>query len=403
MAVVQQIEAYSVSQLNYYLKEILLEDEFLNSIAVKGEISGYKEHKSGHIYFTLKDQKSSISCVIFRRYKSNLTFVPENGMDIVAFGSVFLYEKDASCQLYVEEIFAVGAGRDFLALDQLKKTLAQEGLFDEKLKKPLPLFPQRIAVVTSAEGAAWADIQRIAYDRWPQISLDLFPTLVQGEAAAAQIAAAIIQADKKAYDLIIVARGGGSYEDLSAFNTELVVRAIAAAKTPIITAIGHEIDYTLADLAADIRAATPSHAAELSVPDSHKWQTVLQHYQERLEAAVKEQLARKRAAWQILSDNPLFTQPSLILRTKQMALDTAEQSLLELGQRALEKREQQVIALATELNLLNPLSVLARGYAFCTKDDGQILLDARQADIGEKINVTLHKGLLCCRVDDKEL
>ncbi len=403
MAIDCQAQIYNVSQITYYLKELLAEDEVLCSVAIKGEISGYKRHSSGHIYFSLKDESSALRCVIFRSYASHLAVDLADGMEIVAFGRVALYEKDGCCQLYAQEVFAVGEGKGSAATEQLKRILAAEGLFDEKVKKPLPFFANSVAVVSSVEGAAWADVQKIAKRRWPNIDLRLFATLVQGPLAPQQIAAAIAKADKAGCDILIVTRGGGSAEDLAAFDTEPVVRAIAAVHTPVITAVGHEIDFTLADLAADIRAATPSQAAELAVPDAEAWLARLRHYGQRLAAAAEKQLVEKKGRWRHLADKPIFAQPPLVLAGKAQALDEAGESLRLRFTSALQEKGRQLAVAAQALRMLDPLSVLSRGYALCSTEKGRLLTEAEQAEIGQKLQVRLAKGSLRCRVEEKEL
>ncbi|MGI6361916.1 MAG: exodeoxyribonuclease VII large subunit [Bacillota bacterium] len=380
MAEVVEFKRYSVSDLNYYLKELLLEDDFLTSLAIQGEVANYKEHSSGHVYFTLRDEKAAIRCVMFRHQARKLTFSPQNGMQIVVFGSASLYERDGSCQLYAQELFADGVGQEFMALEQLKEKLAQEGLFAQKNKKPLPFFAKSIGVVSSAEGAAWADIQKVAYQRWPHVELMLYPTLVQGEAAAQKVAEALLKADQNGHDVLLLSRGGGSSEDLAAFNTETVVRAIATAKTPIITAIGHEVDFTLADLAADVRAATPSHASEIIVPDQEVWQGVLQQYQERLQTLCLRKISDKRAD-----------------------VDVIERRLHERAEARYRQKEEQFIKAMAALDHLNPLAILERGYALCTDQADRQICDSRQVELGQELQVRLARGVLLCQVTGKEL
>ncbi|MEG1661974.1 MAG: exodeoxyribonuclease VII large subunit, partial [Clostridiales bacterium] len=260
-----QPRIFSVAELNNYLREYLAEDDFLRELAVRGEIAGFKAHSSGHIYFNLREQGVSIKTVMFRSYAAHLDFLPEDGMEVVVIGGVALFERDGVCQLYATMLLPAGAGVLAKAKDKLKQTLQAEGLFAPQRKKPIPAYAENIGVITSGEGAAWADIQKVAYSRWPGVRLQLYAAAVQGTNAPSQLAAALAKADQGGHDVLICGRGGGSTEDLAAFDSEQVVRAIAAVATPLISAVGHEVDVTLADLVADMRAATPSQGAELAV------------------------------------------------------------------------------------------------------------------------------------------
>ena len=391
-------KVYSVSQVNYYLKQYLAEDELLANIWLRGEISGYKRHSSGHIYFSLKDEVSSLRCVMFRSYASSLKFDPGTGMDVMAYGSISLYERDGNCQLYVREILPAGAGAQALALEELKKKLAGEGIFDQEIKKPLPRFPQRIAVVTSREGAAWADIQKVTYSRWPGMELVLFPTLVQGEKAPQSIAQAICQADQAGCDVMIVGRGGGSYEDLMAFDTEEVVRSIYQSRTPVVSCVGHESDFSLADLAADVRAATPSHAAQLTVPDIG----ILDQYQKRLKDAYIRSLKHKRDQVNEKARRAPFLRPQALLETRDREVERFYENIQKQTLSNLEKRRQKSAILIAKLDLLSPLATLARGYSVSTDREGKILRSVSRINLGEEIKIRLKDGTLDCEVTGKE-
>ncbi len=369
---------YTVGQINSYVKEYLDEDNFLQGLWIRGEISAYKEHSSGHIYFTLRDEQLTLRCVLFKTHAGYLEFEPKPGMDVLVWGKISIYERDATCQLYAEAIIPAGLGDYHTALEQLKNKLTAEGLFDLQRKKPLPRFAFRIAVVTSKEGAAWADIQKVARHRSDAVHLLLFATQVQGEKAPTQIAQALRLADQSGCDLILLARGGGSKEDLAAFDTEAVVRAVACCQTPVISGIGHETDVSLADLAADYRAATPSHAAQTAIAPKQDLLDLLEGY----EAFLRRKLSQ---AVQKETDR----------------LDQSSAGLDKYFIAALTAKENTVGKLATQLDLLSPLKVLARGYCVCYKDDGTVLKNAFQTDLGEEMNVQLSQGKLRCQVTER--
>lgn len=395
-----QIKIYGVTEVNHYLKELVWEDQFLRGLWLKGEISGYKEHSSGHIYFSLKEGLSTLRCVMFRRYTGNLEFRPQNGMEVLAFGGVSLYERDGNCQLYAEEMIPAGAGAHFLALEQLKKRLEGEGLFAVAAKKPLPRFAQTIGVITSPEGAAWQDIQRVARSRFDNIRLQLFPSLVQGEKAAESLVSAIGKADLAACDILIVARGGGSYEDLAAFDYESVVRAIAQAKTPLICGVGHESDFSLADLAADVRATTPTHAAQLAVPNKEDLINLLDNYRARLSRAYKYQLADLENRLERLTDKPVFTQPGLLLEAKERQLEELKAGLLREFRARLSGWEKDLALKSAKLEMLSPLAVMGKGYAICTDEEGRNVNQVSDLNQGDKLNITMLDGQAACRIEN---
>ena len=368
---------YGVAEINYYLKQYLAEDLFLGQLAIRGEISGYKAHSSGHIYFTLKEQDSSIRSVMFRRYAGRLSFTPHDGEEVVVIGAVSLYERDGSCQIYVEEIFPAGGGAQARALAELKERLAEEGLFAEERKKPLLRFAFNIGVVTSGEGAAWADIQRIAYARNPQVQLQLYPALVQGDAASESIAAAIAKADLGGHDILIVGRGGGAEADLAAFDTELVVRAVAAAQTPIISAVGHESDFSLCDLAADLRAATPTHAAQMAVTDLIDTLAKITGLTERLTAGVQR-----------------------LLRGFKQRIDAADPAQSMLA--ALSQYERQLLIESARLEAFNPQATLKRGFALVEKNDGSLVRCPQEVQAGERIMIHTAQGTFRAIVEDND-
>lgn len=391
--------AYGVREINYYLREYLAEDPFLSSIAVKGEISGFKAHASGHIYFTLREQDCGLKAVMFRREAAALAWRPKDGDQAVAVGAVALYERDGVCQLYVQALFPEGAGRVNQAREELKRRLEAEGLFDPARKRPLPAYAFDIGVITAADSAAWADIRRIALSRLPGIRLTLYPALVQGTAASASLAAAIAKADAGGHQLLICGRGGGAEEDLAAFDHELVVRAIAAAQTPLISAVGHESDTTLADLAADVRAATPTHAATLAVPDAAELVDLLERREQRLRQAALTALAARRQRLQTLVNAPCLLRPAAMLQPAYTRLERAEQRLRQAAEDGCAEKNRQLAAAAMVLDYLNPLATLARGYALVSDNAGALLRDAAAVRPGDGIVVRPGRGLIRARVE----
>ncbi len=377
MAEIVQPRVYGVAEINVYLHEYLAEDEFLSLIAVRGEVSGFRAHSAGHVYFTLKEQDSSLKVVMFRRFAEQMRDSVQDGDEIVVIGGISLYQRDGSCQLYAEEVFLAGDGKQARALSELKEKLAGEGLFAVENKKTLPPFVFNIGVITSAQGAAWADIERIAYSRNPYLRLRLYPALVQGEQAPASLLVALQAADCAKHDLLIIGRGGGAEADLAAFDHELVVRAIAAAKTPIITAIGHESDFSLSDLAADVRAATPTHAATIAVTDIR---------------GVEEMLAEISLA--------LKSSMSDYLDSRYQRL--AGYDLPRAAAMALAKQQQQLLLAITRLEMINPLATLARGYAIIETADGLIVREAARLKQGDLLKIYPSKGKILAKVEEIE-
>lgn len=362
-----KIRVYGVSEITWYLREYLAEDALLASLAVRGEISGFRAHSSGHIYFTLKEKDSALKTVMFRRFAGDLAWQPGDGDQVVVIGSVSLYERDGTCQLYAEEIIPSGDGAQARALNELKERLAAEGLFDAARKQPLPQFATDIGVITSAEGAAWADIQRVAAARNPKARLTLYPVAVQGDRAPAELAKACAAADRGGHEVLIIGRGGGAEEDLAAFNHELVLRAVAALRTPVIAAVGHESDFTLCDLAADWRAATPSHAAAAAVADRFEIEARLSDMEAALRAALSRDLNRR---WQQLS-----------------ALDAGR-----AARRGLERRQQRLDLAIARLEALSPLASLRRGYCLVERADGSILRRAAEVQAGDRLVIYAAEG-----------
>lgn len=375
MAEIVYPRAYGVAELNYYLKHYLEEDSFLSSIAVAGELSGFKAHSSGHCYFALREGTHSLRAVMFRRYAETLAWQPRDGDMAIAVGAVSLYERDGSCQLYVQALLPAGAGRQAQDQEELRRRLEEEGLFAPERKKPLPAYALSVGVITSGEGAAWADIQRIAFQRFPGVKLTLYPALVQGAQAAADIAAAIAKGDRGRHEVLIVGRGGGAEADLEAFNSEAVVRAIAGAQTPVISAVGHESDFTLADLAADIRAATPTHGAALAVPELTELLEQLDERERRLHAALQKEADRAAES----------------LGRSRERMDAAMAAIL--------RREQRRLAEAAgRLELLSPLATLARGYSAVLDKEGRAVMDAMELQPGDALLIYPARGEIRAQV-----
>lgn len=391
-----------VAQLNNYLRDYLAEDLLLQDILVQGEIAGFKAHSSGHIYFTLQEEDAAIKAVMFRSYGAELTFLPHDGMLVTAWGQVSLYEKNGSCQLYVKRLFPAGQGALDVAKEALKRRLTAEGLFDPARKKPLPAYASDIGVITSAEGAAWADIRKVAYARFKGVRLTLYPTSVQGVKAPEEIAAAIARADAAGHQALICGRGGGAVEDLSAFDSEPVVRAIAQAHTPVISAVGHEVDFTLADAAADVRAATPSQGAELAVFSAEALQRELAAIEQNLRRLFAAYIDRQKQRLMALSASAVWDRPAQYVAQAAKVLDMHETALRRLAHGYIERCHQQVAAFSGLLEQLSPLATLARGYALAQDENQRLIYDAAQVEPGSRLQLLLAKGRLVCMVEQKE-
>lgn len=397
------MNVYSVSQVNNYLKELMDLDRNLAAIFVRGEISNYKAYPSGHHYFSLKDEGGAIRCVMFRREAETLRFRPQNGMKVIAFGRVAVFPRDGQYQLYCSKLTADGVGDLHLAFEQLKEKLYQAGLFSPEHKKAIPAYPDRILLVTSPTGAAVRDMLRILKARWPIARITILPVRVQGEEAAGEIAGAIRWAnDHVAADLIITGRGGGSMEDLWAFNEEIVARAIYDSKIPVISAVGHEPDVTISDFVADLRAATPSNAAELAVPDQNELYTHLNQLAIRLNQATERGLNERRTLLKRLAASRALTSPENYLQDRRMLLDYQQRRLISGLNTAVARQQRRVAALAASLDALSPLKVLGRGYSIARKDDGTVLTSVKQTEPNTKFNLRLADGEVPCRVERKD-
>ena len=394
---------FSVTEVNELVKLLLDNEPMLSSICVRGEISNYKMYPSGHHYFSLKDPTGAIRCVMFKGQALRLRFRPENGMKVLVTGRVSAFPRDGAYQLYCNTMTPEGAGDLALAFEQLKEQLYKEGLFEQAHKKPLPLFPERIAIVTSSAGAAVHDMIRILRRRYPLAKVILLPVRVQGAEAPPEIAGAIRYADKwKIGDVIITGRGGGSMEDLWAFNDERVARAIYACETPVISAVGHEPDVTIADFVADRRASTPSNAAEIAVPDMAELLQRLDSFRSRMAQGTLNGLERQERRLKALAEKRVLTDPLAFVQDKRLQLDYVQQKLLTAANAQWQEEQRRFAALAAKLDALSPLKVLGRGYAMARTEDGAVLRTAAQVQSGDTIHLRLAQGGLRCTGTEKE-
>ena len=389
----QADSALSVSELNEYARRLLAGDPLLRALKVKGEITGFKRHYSGHMYFSIKDEAARVQCVMFRQNGQSLDFEPADGQMVVIEGGASLYAATGTYQIYCQNMHRAGAGALFLKFEALKKKLAEEGLFDPSLKKPLPLLPTRVGIITSPTGAALRDMLRILRRRNPAVDILIAPCQVQGEGAAADIARALDKLNRHGgVDVILCGRGGGSIEDLWAFNEEIVARAIARSKIPVISCVGHETDFTIADFVADARAATPSMAAEMAAPVRQELLDALESLRRRLARALGNRLVLNREKLARLSRG-LRSPEALLIRPRRDALERLEMRMnLALERRTVSARGRLQL-LMRALNGLNPDGVLSRGYAL-VKSDGKIITDAQGIKPGQDVTITLWKGAL---------
>ncbi len=386
--------AYQVSEVTGIIKRLIDREPLLQHVEVEGELSNFKRYPSGHAYFTLKDASSLLKCVLFkRRGAASSLFEPANGSMVVVGGRIAVYERDGVYQLYADWIRERGMGDLMQAFENLKKKLSAEGLFDVARKRPLPPYPHAIGIVTSSAGAAIRDIMKVAGRRNPGVALYLVDVRVQGQQAPGEICAGIKRLEKfGGVDVIIVGRGGGSLEELWAFNDEQVVRTIAASSIPIISAVGHETDVTLSDFAADMRAATPSQAAELAVPDQHALIERLYKARHRLDMAAKNKLEKAALRVSHLLERPVFTRPEDLLRSRWQDLDRLQARLAGGLPEALERQRLKTGQLVARLDSLSPLAVLARGYSLTETQAGRIVRDVRQLSPGDLVRTRLSRG-----------
>ena len=396
-------QVLSITQLNEYIRGKLDNDVLLGSVAVRGEISNYKVYPSGHHYFTLKDEAASLKCVMFKGNAIRLRFRPGNGVKVIAMGKISVYPRDGVYQLYCTAMAMDGIGDLYAAFEQLKEKLAAQGLFDPSHKKPIPKYPAVIGIVTSSAGAAIHDMLRILRKRYPLSEVRLLPVRVQGVEAPGEIAAAIRYANSHSLaDLLIVGRGGGSIEDLWAFNDERVAYAIYESQIPVISAVGHEPDVTISDFVADLRAATPSNAAELAVPDQDAIRQNLDGYSQSMASILSRQLKSARQHLNVLASRPSLSSPTGYLDQKRKNLELLENRLVSANTRIIEQKQRQFVSLTAKLDAMSPLKVLTRGYAMAQTEDGAVLKSVQQTAVGDRIKITLGDGSLTAAVTQKE-
>lgn len=394
----------SVKQLNMYVKSLIEGDARLAFISIKGEISNFKNHfSSGHFYFTLKDNDAAIRCVMFRAYASAVKFRPEDGMEVILTGRVSIYERDGQYQFYAEEMHNAGQGDISVQFEQIKKKLADEGLFDEENKRPIPKFPENIAVVTSNTGAAVQDIMNILSRRYPLARVIMCPVAVQGELAVPDM----VNTLERIYalnnvDLIIIGRGGGSIEDLWAFNSEALARKIYESPIPVISAVGHETDFTICDFVADLRAPTPSAAAELAVPNSAELKNKIEKLQSNMCSLLRAKYNYCATRFDAVTASPMLKKPlDALIFDRYEHLDKLSEKIFTLTEKKINEREKQFSLLSSVLETLSPLKVINRGYAVA-EANGEIVKSIYQVKIGDSLNLRLNDGRLTCQITEKE-
>lgn len=385
-------EPMTVSDLNAYIKDKIAEDEFLNTVYIKGEISNFKHHYTGHLYFTLKDENSLIKCIMFKTYTSKLTFIPKDGMKVLILGSVSVFERDGVYQIYCRAMQEDGLGSLYKAYEKLKQDLEKEGLFDKEHKKQIPVFPKIIGVLTSQNGSVIRDIINVSTRRNPNVNIKLLPVPVQGEGAGIKIADAIkFMNDNKIVDVLIVARGGGSLEDLWPFNEEVVARAIYNSEIPVISAVGHETDFTIADFVADLRAPTPSAAAELAVPDIATVKLNISKYNERLKMALVKKLELSKLRYEKVMTSKAFKNPLDRIENNYLKLDNYIK-ILHLGiSSKFKDNKNKFVNVISKLDSLSPLKTLSRGYTI-TQKNGKIIKSVKELEKEDVIELKFIDG-----------
>lgn len=393
-------DVFSVSALNNYIKNLFETNRTLSSVTVRGEISNFVNHRSGHLYFSLKDEDGQIRAVMFRSRAQTLKFMPETSMKVIVHGSVTVYPRDGSYQIYVSSMQPDGIGALYLAYEQMKARLLAEGLFDEEHKLPIPEMPSRIGVITSPTGAAVRDIINVTGRRFPQAEIFIYPALVQGEGAEESLIKALDYLDSSSLcDVIIIGRGGGSIEDLWAFNSERLARRIYAATTPVISAVGHETDFTICDFVADLRAPTPSAAAELAVPDRRELMMRLDSYDERLRLALERKLTRSRERLEYLADTiGRFSPANLILARRDALISLRDRASLSV-QNYIRRAKDRLLVNAGKADALSPLAILSRGYSIVQREE-VILRSVSDASVGDEIEIILSDGKMLAEVKE---
>lgn len=394
--------AISVTELNKYIKDKFEEDEMLNNILVKGEISNFKHHYTGHMYFTLKDENSLIKCVMFKTYTPNLNFIPKDGMQVKVLGTVSVFERDGVYQIYCKAMQQDGIGDLYKIYTELKEKLSKEGLFDDKYKKPIPYMPKCIGVLTSNTGSVIRDIINVSARRNPNVYIKLFPVPVQGQGAAKKIAEAIkIMNENRLCDVIILARGGGSLEDLWPFNEEIVARAIFDSKIPIVSAVGHETDFTISDFVADLRAPTPSAAAELVVPNVKDIILKLKEYESRQKIALNRKIQIMKLRYEKCLNSKVFKEPLQKINERYMMLDIKVKQMESYINKKYINEKAKAIKLIAKLDALSPLKTLARGYSIITLN-GKTIKEAKYLKKDDEINIKLFDGQVNAKILKKE-
>lgn len=399
----KQNRTLTVTQLNEYIKMLFDSQSVLKRLYVRGEISNFKSYSSGHCYFTLKDENSLVRAVIFRSYVQKLKFRPEDGMKVIVCGSVSVYERDGQYQLYAEDMEPDGVGALYVAFEQLKRKLESEGLFAQERKRPIPQFPSRIGIVTSPSGAAVRDMINITGRRYPSAELILYPSAVQGSEAPKQLIAGIEYFSKnKNVDLVIIGRGGGSLEDLWAFNNEQLARAIAVSSVPVISAVGHETDFTICDFVADCRAPTPSAAAEIAVPNTPELIASLNSIKGRMGTLLSRRITENREKIRLLSSSRSMVDPMRLLNDRQIRLDRLSDRFESTAKVQIAKHQSDIREAAAKLASLNPLAILSRGYGAITNDSGGIVTKSCELNVGQPIKIRFADGTVRAEVKDKE-
>ena len=396
-------QVISVSQINEYIRAMMDGDRLLNNLAIKGEISNYKLYPSGHHYFTLKDEGGALRCVLFKGNAARMKFRLENGMKVIAMGKISVFPRDGAYQLYCTGLTLDGVGDLYAAFEQMKAKLQAQGLFDPAHKKPIPKYPGTIGIITSSAGAAVHDMLRILRKRYPLTKVLLLPVRVQGVEAPGEIAAAIGYANHfRLADVLIVGRGGGSIEDLWAFNEEVVARAIFASQIPVISAVGHEPDVTISDFVADLRAATPSNAAELAVPDQDALRQTLDKMNDAMAAAMTRRIQNARRHLKVLSESAALQSPEGYLQQRKKAVELLQNRLISAQNMQLSRKKQRYIALTAALDAMSPLKVLTRGYAMVQNQDGQLVRSIEQVDLAQTVHISLADGQFTAIVTDRK-
>lgn len=396
-------ESITVSELNQIIKSLVDGEPLLNRVCVRGELSNYKIYPSGHHYFTLKDAESSLRCVMFKSSASKLRFRPESGMGVTAFGRISVFPRDGAYQLYCSDLIPEGTGDLQIAYEQLKAKLAAEGLFDPRHKKPLPQYPKKIAIITSSAGAAVHDMIRILGRRWPMTKVMLLPVRVQGVEAPPEIVGAIRYANRhNVADLIITGRGGGSIEDLWAFNDERVARAIYESELPVISAVGHEPDVTISDYVADVRASTPSNAAEIAVPDEADIRELLANMSIRQTQAMRKSITRLSTRLDDFKGRRVLRDPMAYVDTKRSELDHVQDRLVAAAEKLCSANRHRFVALASALDAMSPLKVLSRGYAIVSDAEGKLVKSVGDVAGGDMLSLSVSDGTIKCTVEESE-